>query len=63
MKVKNSEKVDKFGAWAQEKLWNMKVTVIPNITVAFGKTLKKEQVTRNPRKNRDCLNYSTAETG
>ena len=41
-KIKESEKIDKFLNLAKElrKLWNMKVTVIPIIVVAFGTVFK-----------------------
>ena len=41
-KIKESEKKDKYldFAWELKKLWNMKVTIIPIVTGAFGTVTK-----------------------
>ena len=62
MKIKESEKIDKYWdlAWGLKKLWNMKVTVIPIVVGALGKSPKvwKKEI-GNQRKNQDHPNYSS----
>ena len=40
VKLKESKKKDKYLSRKLKKLWNMKVTIIPNVIGAFGKVTK-----------------------
>ena len=54
-KFKESKNIDKYLDLAQEKLWNMRVTVIPIVVGALG---KKTGVNENQRKNQNHANHS-----
>ena len=65
VKLKKSEKKDKYLDLPRglKKLWNMKVTFIPILIVAFGTVTKETGGLGNKKTSGDHSNYSIIEIG